>query len=151
MNSLAGEVARQMQPQADRKGLSLSVEPFPDLPTVEADRERIRQVITNLVHNAVKFTGSGGAVVISTALLDGAPAVAISDNGTGITDDDLPHVFERFYKADKARSGEGTGMGLAIARHIVEAHGGSIAAASRAGKGAVFTFSLPFSQTPGQI
>jgi two-component system, OmpR family, phosphate regulon sensor histidine kinase PhoR len=145
LNALAEEVVRQMQPQADRKGLSLSVELCPDLPPVKADRERIRQVIANLVHNAVKFTDAGGAVVITTLRHDDISSVVISDNGVGITADDLPHVFERFYKADKARSGEGTGMGLAIARHIIEAHGGSIVVASQAGKGAAFTFNLPLS------
>lgn len=143
LNALAGEVVRQMQPQADRRGLSLSAELSPDLPPVNADRERIRQVMTNLVHNAVKFTDAGGKVAVTTILLEGSLAVKISDTGTGIAADDLPHVFERFYKADKARSGEGTGMGLAIARHIIEAHGGSIRVESQAGKGATFTFSLP--------
>jgi signal transduction histidine kinase len=95
------------------------------------------------VHNAIKFTPEGGKITITTRKLEGAVGVDITDTGIGIPEGDLPHVFERFYKGDRARSEAGTGMGLAIAKHVVEAHGGKISVESREGKGSTFSFSLP--------
>ncbi|MBN1579782.1 MAG: HAMP domain-containing protein [Anaerolineae bacterium] len=120
----------RLEPQADRANLSVDVDPLSDLPLVLAERERIQQVVTNLVHNAIKFTPSGGRVRIS-AQVDGENLViSVRDTGVGILPDDLPRIFERFYKADRARSGGGTGLGLAIAKHIVQIHGGRIWAES---------------------
>jgi two-component system phosphate regulon sensor histidine kinase PhoR len=99
--------------------------------------------MTNLLHNAIKFSPQGGRVVISTGQGGGYVSVSVNDNGIGITKEDLPHVFERFYKADKSRSGGGTGLGLAIAKHVVQAHGGEISVQSEEGKGSVFSFKLP--------
>jgi two-component system phosphate regulon sensor histidine kinase PhoR len=143
LNDLAEEVTTQLSPQAERRRLSLVKELAVGLPPVSADRARVRQVIVNLLHNAIKFTEPGGRITVSTRREDDSATVAIADTGRGISSDDLPHVFERFYKGDKVRSGEGTGMGLAIAKHIVEAHGGSIRVESEEGKGSTFSFSLP--------
>jgi two-component system phosphate regulon sensor histidine kinase PhoR len=114
-----------------------------DLPIIKADQDRVRQTLTNLVHNAVKFNHPGGSVTVSTSTDAESVTVSVSDTGIGISGDDLPHVFERFYKADKARPTGGSGLGLAIAKHVIQAHGGSIWAESDEGKGSTFSFSLP--------
>jgi two-component system phosphate regulon sensor histidine kinase PhoR len=143
LNSLIEGVIARLGPQADRQGVTLSSELPPDLPAIIADKERIGQVLTNLVHNAIKFTPSGGRATISAKQEKDSIVVQVADTGIGISKEDLPRVFERFYKADKARTSEGTGLGLAIAKHIVQAHGGSIWAQSEEGKGSTFSFSLP--------
>ncbi len=143
INDLVEEVTTQLSPQAERQQLSTVKELAADLPPVSADRARVRQVIVNLLHNAIKFTEPGGKITVSTKKQGDSVTVAIADTGRGIAREDLPHVFERFYKGDKARAGEGTGMGLAIAKHIIEAHGGDIRAQSDEGRGATFSFSLP--------
>ena len=116
-----------------------------DLPPVDADRERVHQVLFNLVDNAVRFTPSGGAVTVSAQRHNGSVEIRVADTGVGIPPEHLPRLFERFYRADPARSREdgGTGIGLAIARSVVEAHGGHIRAESELGEGSVFTFDLP--------
>jgi two-component system phosphate regulon sensor histidine kinase PhoR len=143
LNQLVEEVIAQLSPQAERQKLSISQDFAADLPSVPADKDRVRQVIANLVHNAIKFTRPGGRIMITTRTLEGSVVVDIADTGIGIPKEDLARVFERFYKGDKARAGEGTGMGLAIAKHVVEAHGGSIWVESEEGKGSTFSFSLP--------
>jgi two-component system phosphate regulon sensor histidine kinase PhoR len=110
---------------------------------VKADKERIRQVIINIVHNAVKFTPSGGKIVISTTLERDSVVIQVADTGMGISKEDLPHIFERFFKADRSRSSSGTGLGLAIAKHTIQAHGGSIGVQSEEGKGSTFSLSIP--------
>jgi two-component system phosphate regulon sensor histidine kinase PhoR len=143
LNQLVDEVIAQLSPQAERQKLSISREFAADLPSVSADKDRVRQVIANLVHNAIKFTPDGGKITITTRALEGSVVVDIADTGIGISKEDLARVFERFYKGDKARAVEGTGMGLAIAKHVVEAHGGNIWVVSEEGKGSTFSFSLP--------
>lgn len=115
------------------------------LPPVFVDRERIHQVLFNLLDNAVRFTPTGGRVTVSATRRDGTLEVRVSDTGAGIASEHLPRLFERFYRVDPARSrdGGGTGIGLAIARSVVEAHGGRIWAESERGKGSVFTFEVP--------
>ncbi len=147
INALIAEVINQLSPQAERQRLSVKTELAPDLPAVRADAGRVKQVIINLAHNAIKFTPSQGSITISSRFDDKSVTVAVSDTGAGISRSDLPHIFERFYKTDRARSRGGTGMGLAIAKHVVEAHGGSIRAESREGKGTTLSFMLP-RQTP---
>jgi two-component system, OmpR family, phosphate regulon sensor histidine kinase PhoR len=120
---------------------------------VAADSKQIARVLVNLIHNAIKFTPSGGTIVIGTRLQpDGqTQSFFVRDTGVGIPPEDLPRIFERFYKVNQARSrfnfigpgGGGSGLGLAIARHVVEAHGGKISAISEPGKGSTFTFTLP--------
>ncbi len=137
--------AGRLKAQADRAGLRLETQVATDLPRVPADEARIEQVLVNLIHNAIKFTPSGGRITVSAKADGGNLIVAVSDTGVGISEDDLPRVFERFYKADRARAGGGTGLGLAIARHVVEAHGGRIWVESVEGRGATFSFTLPLS------
>ena len=139
----------RLQPQADRAGLHLTIDLPPDLPPVLADAERVQQVVGNLVHNAIKFTPASGQITIRAHLmeqrgrLEKSVVIEVADTGVGIPEEALSRIFERFYKADRARSGGGTGLGLAIAKHIVQAHGGRIWAESVEGRGSRFFFSLP--------
>ncbi|HAM36742.1 MAG TPA: hypothetical protein DEB40_00435 [Elusimicrobia bacterium] len=142
---VAAEVAASLKPLADRKQLALRLEPFRDIPEIAGDRGQLKQVLTNLLDNAIKFTPERGAVRIFASARDLRVTVMVQDSGTGIPEADLPRIFERFYRVDKARSRElgGTGLGLAIVKHIVEAHGGAVAVESRLGEGSVFRFTLP--------
>ena len=135
-------VAERLRPQAERGGLSPKVDIPHGLAKALADEERVEQVLVNLVHNAIKFTSPGGRITISTEVEGDSILISVADTGVGIPADDLPRIFERFYKADKARSGGGTGLGLAIAKHIVEALGGKIWVESIEGRGSTFTFTL---------
>ncbi len=132
----------RLRAQAERAGLELTVHLPDDLPAVLADAERARQVVGNLVHNAIKFTPKGGKITLWAEWHDNEVLLAVQDTGVGISNEDLPRIFERFYKADRARSGGGTGLGLAIARHIVQSHGGRIWAESVEGSGSTFFFTL---------
>jgi two-component system phosphate regulon sensor histidine kinase PhoR len=138
----------RLKAQSDRAGLNLDTNIPPTLPKVMVDEARVEQVLVNLIHNAIKFTPSGGRISISAKVRDNDILVSVADTGVGIPADDLPRIFERFYKADKSRSGGGTGLGLAIAKHIVEAHGGRIWAESVEGKGSTFNFTLPLGHKP---
>lgn len=136
----------RLLPQSQRADVQITVELTPNLPTVLADVERLHQVVINLVHNAIKFTPSGGKITISAhATDDEQVAIAVADTGTGIPERDVSRIFERFYKTDRARSGGGTGLGLAISKHIVQVHHGRIWVESQEGVGSTFTFSLPTS------
>lgn len=146
---LAGAVKR-LKPLADKRGLSFTFEVASNLPPVIGDAERLEQVVINLVHNAVKFTADGGSIRVSAALADGAVITRVSDTGPGIAPEDLPRIFERFYKADRARGGGGAGLGLAIVKHIVQAHGGDVRVESELGKGSTFSFSIPAASSPSQ-
>ena len=133
----------RMELQVERAGLNLVLDCQPDLPIVFADPNRITQVVINLIHNATKFTPPGGQITVS-AYQDGEFIVFfVKDTGVGIPKEELGRIFERFYKADRARSGGGTGLGLSIARHMVESHGGFIWAESEAEMGSTIYFSLP--------
>lgn len=141
----------RMALQAERVGVTLSHDCPVDLPLVFADPERISQVFINLIHNAIKFTPNGGHIHVS-AFQDGKMVVfKVSDNGVGIAKIDITRIFERFYKADRARSGGGTGLGLSICRHIVEAHGGKIWAESVENSGSDFFFSIPVVYPENQV
>lgn len=135
--------AERLRPLAERAGLTLVVSLPPHLPALLVDPERIRQVISNLLHNAIKFTPAGGKVTMAAVAGVGEVVLSVTDTGVGIPAEDLPRIFERFYKADRARSGGGTGLGLAIAKHLVLAHGGRIWAESVEGKGSTFYVALP--------
>ncbi len=140
---LVMSAADRMKMQAERAGLTLKVECADDLPQIKADQARLEQVLVNLIHNAVKFTRPGG-VVILLAQADGQDVrFGVKDTGIGIPADDLPRIFERFYRVDKSRTGSGTGLGLSIARHLVEAHRGKIWAESLEGQGSTFYFTIP--------
>ena len=135
--------AERMRVQAERAGVSLKLGETATRSEVRADASRIEQVLVNLIHNAVKFTRRGGSITLSAYEEQRSVVFVVRDTGTGIPSDDLPRIFERFYRVDKSRTGSGTGLGLSIARHIVEAHGGKIWAQSREGEGSVFCFSIP--------
>lgn len=149
-----GDVIRQtstrLSPQFEEKGVDLTVEIQPNLPVVYADEDRISQVLLNLMGNALQYTPAGGTVFVSTETHDGEVRVCIKDTGIGVTSEHLPYLFDRFYRVDKSRSraGGGSGIGLTITRHLVEAHGGRIWAASDGpGQGSTFGFSLPVTQS----
>jgi two-component system OmpR family sensor kinase/two-component system sensor histidine kinase BaeS len=115
------------------------------LPKINMDQKRIGQVISNLLMNAIRYTPAGGTIETGAQAEGATIRVWVRDTGAGIPRDDLPYIFDRFYRVDKSRSRStgGTGLGLAIARRFVEAHGGKIYAASEAGTGTCITFTLP--------
>jgi len=138
----------RLRPQAERAGLALHLTLPEDAPNVLADAERVQQVVTNLVHNAIKFTPTGGQISVGMRVEGEEVIVVVRDTGVGIPDEVLPRIFERFYKADRARSRGGTGLGLAIAKHIVQSHGGRIWAESKEGRGSALYFSLAVAGSP---
>jgi signal transduction histidine kinase len=142
---LLEDVGDQLKPIALSTGISTELVVTRPLPPVNGDRDRLRQVLLNLLNNAIQFTPAGGEISVGACVEDGFVQTDVSDTGTGIAPGDLPHIFDRFYKAGRRQSGKagGTGLGLAIAKHIVEAHGGKIWASSRVGKGSTFSFTLP--------
>lgn len=133
----------RMTGHAERNALILETHIPDNLPEVLADPERIQQVVTNLIHNAIKFTPPNGVVNITTYKRDNEVVIACKDSGVGIPPEDAERIFERFYKTDRARSKGGMGLGLAIAKHLVQAHGGTIWLESQPGRGSTFFFSLP--------
>ncbi len=137
---LLNEVVASFRGQAQSVGVNLSSEVAPDLPLIEIDPARIRQVLTNLIANALRYTTNSGTIRIQCELKDQAIAVTVSDTGRGIAASDLPHIFERYTKSSDSR---GSGLGLAIAKDLVEAHGGTITAQSQIGQGTTITFTLP--------
>jgi two-component system phosphate regulon sensor histidine kinase PhoR len=141
--SLLLSAADRMRAQAERAELVISLDVPQGITDVRADPSRLEQVLVNLIHNAVKFTRPGGEVVLSARTEGEVVRFAVRDTGVGIPVDDLERIFERFYKADRARSGSGTGLGLSIAMHIVEAHGGRIWAESEEGRGSTIYFTIP--------
>jgi two-component system phosphate regulon sensor histidine kinase PhoR len=142
---LAHGVADRLRAQLSRNELQMFIDIPDTLPLVMLDSDRIERVLVNLIHNSIKFTTAGGHITITASWKEREVVIAVADTGVGIESSELPRVFERLYKADKARSGGGTGLGLAIARHTVEAHGGRIWAESVYGKGTTIYFSLPVS------
>lgn len=140
---LVEKAVDRMVLQAQRAGLTIEKQVQPDLPKVSVDFNRMVQVIVNLLHNAIKFTPFGGSILCGAESHVEGVVFFVQDTGVGIDSEALPRIFERFYKADKARSGGGTGLGLSIARHLVEAHGGRIWAESEPGKGTRVSFLLP--------
>lgn len=138
---LAGETVAAFRAQAEAAGVSLALDVSDDLPLLAVDPVRLREVLTNLVANALRYTPAGGRVSISwKPAADGGAVLEVSDTGAGISAEALPHIFERFYKTPESR---GTGLGLAIAKNLVTAHGGQISARSVAGEGTVMTVELP--------
>jgi two-component system OmpR family sensor kinase len=130
----------------EAKGVHLTSQVAEDLPAVQADPDRLAQVLRNLLTNALRHTPKGGWVSVSAATAADAVEITVADNGEGIAPEDLPHVFDRFWRADRSRSRAegGAGLGLAIVRAIVEAHGGQVSAASDGpGQGSTFRFALP--------
>jgi histidine kinase len=144
---LAETARRRLSAPCAAKGVSLTLDLPPDLPPVRADTDRLLQVLTNLLGNALQYTPAGGRVTLSAEKRGREVLIRVTDTGIGIPPEHLPHIFDRFYRVDKSRSrqaGGGSGIGLTICKHLVEAHGGRIWAESAGeGQGSIFTFTLP--------
>ncbi len=136
-------VGQRMAPYARRAGVALRVDVNGRPQGISGDPAAVERAVVNLVDNAIKFTPEGGSVDLSSRVEDGSVTIEVADTGAGIDPLDLPRVFERFFKADRARQRGGTGLGLAIVKHTVEAHGGSIGVDSQLGAGSVFRVTLP--------
>ena len=149
LEDLVSDVVTKMKFQAIDNKLTLNYTPLIKVPTISADIDRIEQVITNIVSNSIKYTAEGGTVEVFTGYIYNEAYIKIKDNGVGIPESDLPHIFERFYRVDKARSREkgGTGLGLAIAYEIVNLHGGTIKINSEYQKGTEVIIKLPVNVT----
>ncbi len=142
---LVDRACGNLAPRADARGVSLGYRGISNLPALHGDRDRIEQVLVNLITNAVEYTPEGGQVRVTWRYSDHRVYVAVSDNGVGIPMEDLPRIFERFYRVDKARSrvSGGTGLGLSIAQEIIESHDGEIWAQSVEGEGTTIELYLP--------
>jgi PAS domain S-box-containing protein len=139
---LVEEVGSQMQLGADLEGVELSVNVPADLPAVEADRDRIHQVMANLIGNGLKFTPSGGQVTVAAERVPGGVSVTVSDTGPGIEAEMKEHLFDRFWRGHGTNL-RGAGLGLAIVKGILEAHGAEIEVETEVGRGSAFSFTLP--------
>jgi signal transduction histidine kinase len=146
VSDLVQTTVKRLSPQAMEKRITLRSNLPADLPPLQADEDRITQVLLNLVANAIQYTPEGGDVTISAAHVADEIQISVQDSGIGIPPEHLANLFTRFYRVDKSRSrntGGGSGIGLTIAKHLVEAHGGRIWAESRGeGQGSTFTFCL---------
>jgi two-component system phosphate regulon sensor histidine kinase PhoR len=143
MGALVRRAAGRLLAQAERQGLTMTVEIADEPLSVNGNAERLERAVINLLHNALKFTPAGGTVTARVEPDDGWVTVRVRDTGVGILAEDLPRIFERFFKADRARQGGGTGLGLALVKHTVEAYGGKVAATSKPERGSEFTISIP--------
>ena len=158
----AGELAIRRQPvaprellervaavyghQAEQQNIKLNLDVESGLPEINIDLERIGQVFGNIVSNVLRFTPEGGEISLSAKQAEGSLIVTVEDNGSGISPEVLPHIFERSYRGDPSRSGNESGLGLAISKSIVELHGGRISVENRRDRGSQFLLILPFSR-----
>ncbi|HSO29746.1 MAG TPA: HAMP domain-containing sensor histidine kinase [Candidatus Sulfomarinibacteraceae bacterium] len=145
LRATAEQAVEQAEPAARRRGVDLAIQ-MPDHPLrIRHDPVRVGQVVANLVGNAIKFTPRGGRIVVDVAPTGDGARIVVTDSGVGISPDELPRIFERFYRGTRASEarGSGSGLGLAIVRSIVEMHGGSVSVESRLGRGSTFTVTLP--------
>jgi signal transduction histidine kinase len=148
INSLVSEIKDEFQPQMDAKGQKLLLKESANQPKVQADLLQLKQAIRNLLGNANKYTSAGGSIELLVEKGERSVAIFVKDTGYGIPADDLPFIFDRFYRVrnDDVRDIEGNGLGLAIVKSIIEAHGGQISVESESGKGSCFVVSLPLMQ-----
>jgi len=146
LGAVVSDAVEQIRPAAERNGISINLR-GDDQVQLMADQDLLLQLMLNLLDNAVKYTPSGGTIDVSWSGSNNHAEIAVSDSGLGIAAEHLPHIFDRFYRVDKARSRAegGGGLGLSICRWVAEAHGGSIQAASSPGRGSTFTVRLPAS------
>ena len=147
LSSFLREVIHDLEKKLANKHLQLLVDVSPDLPPIHADRTRLQEALYNLIDNAVKYSRERGEIRLSARQRDGEVELTVSDDGVGIAKEDLPRIFERFYRADKARSPDkvrGTGLGLAIVKHIAQLHGGRVEAESELEKGTTIRLVLPW-------
>jgi two-component system sensor histidine kinase BaeS len=144
LSELAEQVVAAHRPAAETAGISLRAEVVGVAPAM-VDGARIRQALGNLVSNAIRFTDSGGEVLVGVRRDGDSYNLTVTDNGSGIAAEHLPHLFDRFYRVEHSRSRTtgGSGLGLAITKHLVEAHRGTITATSTPGQGSTFTIHLP--------
>jgi two-component system phosphate regulon sensor histidine kinase PhoR len=138
-------VIKDLGPLALKKSIDMKNDVAPDLPSVNADPQHLTQIFVNLADNAIKFTAAGGWVRFTAEQAGSQLRIVVADNGPGIPAQDLPRIFERFYRSDRARSRElgGTGLGLSIVKHLAEANHGSASVESSVGKGSRFSVFLP--------
>jgi signal transduction histidine kinase len=150
VNALVRELAGSAQSLADQRGIKLSAVLDPDIPVIGADEEKLDAVLSNLLSNALKFTPSGGEVRIESRRLEDAVRVDVVDSGIGLSPDDYARVFDRFVQIDGSVSREfsGTGLGLALAKELVDMHGGEIHVESEVGRGSCFWFTMPMRDAP---
>lgn len=148
LRRIVEESVKLIQPQADERGITVTVNVGQDLPAISGDPARLKQVLVNLNSNAVKYNRDDGRVKVEARVKDGSLCVAVSDTGHGIAEQDLPHIFERFYRVTASeKRAQGTGLGLCIAKQIVELHGGEMTVESQPDAGSTFTFTLPLEDT----
>lgn len=156
LNEIAQTCVGKIQPRAEAAGVVLEAKLAGDLPDIIADGDRLLQVVSNLIDNALKHTERGGKVTVETRIAQHKPSakeslsgveISVSDSGAGIPPEDLPHIFDRFYQVDKSRSAGGAGLGLAICKQIVEAHAGHISAQSVLGMGTRVSVWLPIGES----
>ena len=144
MTGLTEETVRMLMPVAEKRQQSLTVSAEPGL-HMDGDRSKLAQVLYNLTDNAIKYTPDGGKIAVTLSADAENLIWEVTDNGVGIPEEDQKHVFERFYRVDKARSREtgGTGLGLSIVRQLVHLHDGTVSVSSTPGQGTTFTVHLP--------
>jgi signal transduction histidine kinase len=150
ISALLKAITEKFSPMANKASVMVSVNVPANLPVLFADGDRLAQVFTNLVDNALKFTPAGGTIKLQAEIVQGEMQVSVTDTGRGIPASALPHVFDRFYQADISRSRgrkHGAGLGLAIVLEIVQAHGGRISVRSQDGQGTSFVVNLPLAQS----
>jgi two-component system, NtrC family, sensor histidine kinase GlrK len=143
MRLIVAEFVAEIMPYSQNKGINLTFKNPDSACMASVDKNKILQVLTNLTHNAIKYSEDGGEVAIRLNRQGTEFTIEVQDHGKGIPEEDIPLIFEKFYQSKTTRGHSGIGLGLAIAKHIVEAHGGKIHAQSRVGKGSVFYFSIP--------
>jgi two-component system, OmpR family, phosphate regulon sensor histidine kinase PhoR len=150
VNMLLADAMDLMRPIAERCDIRLELEPAPDDAVAWCDSEAVSQILSNLLDNAIKYTHPGGRIVVGACCGDESVELFVRDTGIGIPAEDLPRLFERFYRVDKARSREmgGTGLGLSIVKHLVAAQNGAIRVESRVNEGSTFSFTLPLEEAP---
>jgi two-component system phosphate regulon sensor histidine kinase PhoR len=145
LSELFAAIVRDWGKRFAEKKLSIDVSLAPDVPVIRADPTRLQEVLCNLLDNAVKYSHPGGKIRLQANRLNDDVVLTVSDTGVGISEADLPRIFERFYRTDKARSRElgGTGLGLSIVKHIAQMHGGTVEAESTFGQGTSIRVTLP--------